>query len=282
MIKIVMDSGGDLPAAWLAEYDVSVVPINIHFGTQVYQEGVDMDAATFYRRVDAENRIPQTAQPSPHQFVRVYRQIANDTGATDIISVNITSQLSGTHASSMIAAQDLAGEVRVHPFDSRSGSAGQGLMVLEAARLAAASVSVETIMERLRLMREHMSIYLALENLKFAQMSGRVSAMAATLSSMLRIKPLIVVKDGMMEVAERVRTQKRTIDRMVSLMKEKLGDRLVEMAVVHAEAPELAAELLARVQSEFNVKEFFVENLSLGIAVHLGPGTIGLVACPVD
>ena len=182
----------------------------------------------------------------------------------------------------MIAAQDLAGRgsgssLRQPLRLGRAGIDGAG-----GGRLAAASVSVEKIMERLRLMREHMSIYLALENLKFAQMSGRVSAMAATLSSMLRIKPLIVVKDGMMEVAERVRTQKRTIDRMVSLMKEKLGDRLVEMAVVHAEAPELAAELLARVQSEFNVKEFFVENLSLGIAVHLGPGTIGLVACPVD
>jgi len=282
MIKVVMDSGGDLPAEWLAKHDIRVVPINIHFGDLVYREGVDMDSAAFYRRVEEEKIIPKTAQPSPHQFSETYRQIARKTGATDIISVNITSQLSGTHASSLLAAQEVAGEVTVHPFDSRSGSGGQGLMGLEAARMAAARVSVDKVMERLQYMRENMNVYLVLDNLKFAQMSGRVGALAAMLTSLLKIKPLLRVHDGMFEMSEKVRTRKRAVDRMVALMKERIGDRLANVAVIHAEAPEAASALLERVRSEFRVKELFVEKLSIGVAVHLGPGTLGLVAYPVE
>lgn len=282
MIKVVMDSGGDLPARLLKMLDVSVVPINIHFRDKVFRDRIDIDSSEFYRRVEEERALPKTAQPSPYQFAEAYRKVAQDTGATDIISVNVTSQLSGTHASSLLAAQEVADEVRVHPFDSRSGSGGQGLMVLEAARMAAENFSVDKIMERLESMRDNMSIYLVLDNLKFAQMSGRVGAVAATLSSLLRIKPVLSVQDGMLEMAERVRTSRRAIDSMVTMVKEKVGDRLANVVVIHAEAPEVAQALLERVQSEFRIKEIFVEKLSLALAVHLGPGTVGLVACPAE
>lgn len=282
MIKVVMDSAGNLPAKWLEKLDIRIVPINIHFGSQHYREGVDIDPPTFYRRVSEERLMPQTAQPSPYQFAEAYRQVARETGATEIISVNVTSQLSGTHASSLIAAREVADEVTVYPFDSRSGSGGQGMMSLEAARMAISSANVDKILERLEYMRDNMNIYLLLDNLEFAKMSGRVSSMAATLSSLLRIKPLIQVQDGMMEVKEKVRTQKKALDRMVELVKERIGDRLTSIAVIHAEAPELARGLAERVKVEFNVGELFVEKLSISLAVHLGPGTVGLVACPME
>ena len=139
-------------------------------------------------------------------------------------------------------------------------------MGLEAARMAAAKVSVDGIMDRLQVIRDNMNICLVLDNLRFAQMSGRVSSLTATLSSVLRIKPLVQVRDGMMEVGERVRTRRRAVDRMIELIKEKID----------------AHELLQRVQSEFRIKESFVEKLCIGIAVHLGPGTVGLVAYPVE
>lgn len=282
MIKVVMDSGGDLPARLLKMLEINVVPINIHFRDKVYRDRIDIDSDEFYRRVAEDRALPKTAQPSPFQFAEAYRRVARDTGATDIISVNVTSQLSGTHASSMLAAQEVADEVRVHPFDSRSGSGGQGLMVLEAARMAADKVSLDKIMERLETMRDSMSIYLVLDNLKFAQMSGRVGAVAATLSSILKIKPVLCVQDGMLEMAERVRTSRRAIDSMVTMVKEKVGDRMANVVVIHAEAPEAAQALVQRVRSEFRIKEIFVEKLSLALAVHLGPGTVGLVACPAE
>jgi DegV family protein with EDD domain len=155
-------------------------------------------------------------------------------------------------------------------------------MCLEAARLAGAGWDVEAILGRLHQIRDQMNILLMLDNLRFAQMSGRVGAMAATISSLLRIKPLIHVRDGMMEVKENVRTQSRALDRMVDLVWEQVGDRLADMAIIHAQAPQLASELLSRVEKEFKIREIFVETLSLGVAVHLGPGTVGLVSCPVE
>lgn len=280
MIRIVMDTGGDLPPELIEQYGITTVPINIHFGTQVFQEGVDITASEFYRRVEEEKVMPKTAQPSPYQFMEIYRKVAKKLGGTDIISVNITSQLSGTHASSLIAAAELADEVQVHAFDTRAGSGGQGLMALEAARLAKANMSVDKILARLKTMREQMNIVLVLDNLKFAQMSGRVSSMAATLSSVLKIKPLVDLQDGMLEVKEKVRTKTRAMDRMVAMVKERVGERVTSFVVVHAEAPEAAAKLAERVKREFRVKELFIESLSIGIAVHLGPGTVGLVASP--
>ncbi len=282
MIKLVMDSAGDLPAKLLEKLDIRVVPINIHFGEQHYQEGVDIDSPTFYRKVSEEKIVPQTAQPSPYQFAEVYRQVARETGATEIISVHVTSQLSGTHASSLIAAREVLDKVTVYPFDSRSGSGGQGMMTLEAARMAISKVNAEKILERLDYMRDNMNIYLVLDNLEFAKMSGRVGSLAAALSSLLRVKPLIQVQDGMMDVKEKVRTQKKALDRMVELVKDKIGDRLASIAVIHAEAPEIAEGLAERVKAEFNVGELFVEKLSIGLAVHFGPGTVALVACPVE
>jgi DegV family protein with EDD domain len=277
-----MDSAGDLPAQVRQALDIRLVPVNISFGDRTYLDKVDIDDELFYARVAEEKSLPKTAQPSPHQFAEIYREVARETEATDIISINVSSQLSGTHASSMLAATEVAGEIRVHPFDSRSGSGGQGLMSLEAARMATAGLDIETILGRLAEIRDQMNILLMLDNLGFAQMSGRVGAMAATISSLLRIKPLINVSDGMMEVKENVRTQRRALNRMIEILKERLGDRLATMAVIHAQAPDLASALLERVESEFNVREIFVERLSLGVAVHLGPGTVGLVGYPVE
>jgi DegV family protein with EDD domain len=282
MIKVIMDSAGDLPHKLRKALDIRIVPVNISFGDRTYLDKVNIDDETFYARVAAEKSLPKTSQPSPHQFAEVYRQVAREAGVGDIISINVSSQLSGTHASSLLAAAEVADVIRVHPFDSRSGSGGQGLMCLEAARMAVSGWDVEAILGQLCHIRDQMNILLMLDNLRFAQMSGRVGAMAATISSLLRIKPLIHVRDGMMEVKENVRTQSRALDRMVDLVREQVGDRLADMAVIHAQAPQLASDLLSRVEKEFNIREIFVERLSLGVAVHLGPGTVGLVSHPVE
>lgn len=155
-------------------------------------------------------------------------------------------------------------------------------MVLEAARMAADKVSLDRILGRLETMRENMSVFFVLDNLSFAQMSGRVGAVAAALSSLLKIKPVLYVQDGMVEMAERVRTSRRALDSMVAMVKDRIGDQLANIVVIHAEAPEVAQALVERVQSEFRVGELFVEKLSLALAVHLGPGTVGLVACPAE
>ncbi|GAB4532183.1 MAG: DegV family protein [Anaerolineales bacterium] len=278
MLHIVMDSAGDMPAEMLQEYDIQVIPVNIHFGEQTYLDGVDLDKTGFYRLVREQGCIPKTSQPSPYQFVEFYRRIANP-GDT-IISIHVTSKLSGTFASAQAAAQELAGEYEIIPFDSGCGSAGMGFMCLEARLLARAGTSIRQIVARLQEMRSQMQIVLSLDTLDFARMSGRVKTLQAVLVSLLDIKPVIELHDGMLDMADRVRTRSRALKHIVTRMREHFGDLPLNIAVVHAEDIETGKKLLAQVRNLLRYQRLILVDLSTSVAANLGPGTVGIVAYP--
>jgi DegV family protein with EDD domain len=278
MIKIATDSTCDLPAEYLEEFDVTVVPINIQFGTDTYRDGVDIDHDTFYRKIDELGILPTTSQPSAGQFEVYFRRLLEG-GATDIVSLHVTAKLSGTFQSAELAREMLADQVRVHPFDSACGSAGLGFMVLEAARMVRDGQGIAEILDRMNTIRERMSIILTLYDLRFAQMSGRVGRLQSSLASLLNIKPIVLLEDGLLDVAEKVRTQRKAIDRMVEIMVERVGTSLpVNLAVIHAQAPDPGQELLERARALFNCSETFLADLTSSLVVHFGPGTLGLIA----
>ncbi len=278
MIRIATDSTCDLPAEYLEELDVTVVPINIQFGTDTYEDGVGIDRDTFYRKINELGILPTTSQPSAGQFEEYYRRLL-DGGATDIVSLHVTAKLSGTFQSAELAREMLDGQVQVHPFDTACGSAGLGFMVLEAGRMAMAGQGVAEILDRMKTIRERMNIILTLKDLRFAQMSGRVGRLQSSLVSLLDIKPIVLLQDGLLDVAEKVRTQRKAIDRMVEIMVEKVGTSApVNLAVIHAQAPDLGQELLDRAKALFNCRETFLADLTSSLVVHFGPGTLGLIA----
>ncbi len=280
MIRIVTDSTGDLPTEFLQRHDITVVPINIQFGTESYLDGVEIDHATFYRKIEESGVLPKTSQPSPAQFEEYYNRLA-EAGASDIISVHVTAKLSGTFQSAEMAKETVADRVRVHPFDSAGGSAGLGYMALEAARLAEAGESVDAILARLETLRDRVNILLTLKDLRFAQMSGRVGTLQGSLASLLNIKPIVVLEDGLLDVSEKVRTRRKAVDRMIEMMVERVGTaEPVNLAAIHAEAPEEGRALLERAQATFNYQETdsFLSDLALSLAVQFGPGTLGLIA----
>ena len=200
-------------------------------------------------------------------------------GATDILSLHVTAKLSGTFQSAELAREMLEGQVRVHPFDSACGSAGLGFMVLEAARMARAGLSPAEILDRMKIIRERMNIILTLKDLRFAQMSGRVGTLQSSLASLLNIKPIVLLEDGLLDVAEKVRTQRKAIDRTVEMMVERVGTSApVNLAAIHAQAPDLGQELLDRAKALFNCRETFLADLTTSLVVHFGPGTLGLIA----
>lgn len=280
MLHIVTDGAADMPAGWEKEYDIHVVPINIQFGEKSYLQFVDLDAEGFYRLVDESGKIPKTAQPSPHQFVEFYRRIAK-TGDT-ILSIHITSKLSGTFDSAVAAAKELAGKINVIPFDSATGSAGIGMMCREARLLERAGKKVDDILKRLGYLRDNGLVVLALDTLEYARMSGRVKTLQAALASLLNVKPIAVLQEGVLHMAEKVRTRGASIDRVVEMVKEKFGDRKVNIAVVHARDPQAGENMLEQVRRNFNLKELFVTDLSISIAANLGPGTVGIIAFPAE
>jgi DegV family protein with EDD domain len=279
MFRIVIDSAGDLPAGWTEEFDIQVIPINIHFGEQTFLQGVDLSNADFYRIARESGVIPKTLQPSPQQFVDFYHKIAQP-GDT-ILSIHVTGKLSGTMSSCEIAARDMAGDFIVIPFDSACGSAGMGFMAREARLLERSGEPVEKIIRKLELIRSHMQIILTLDTLEFARRSGRVKALQAALASLLNVKPIIFLTNGVLELGERVRTRSRSIEYVVDQTAKRLGSQPAKVAVVHSQDPDSAQALELLARQRLNIQELITTELSIGIAANLGPGTVGLIAYPV-
>ena len=175
-MRIVMDDVGDIPAELVKKYNISVLPVNIMFGTEQFLSGVEMTPADFYektKQVTAVN-FPKTSQPTPFQFVACYEEVFAE-GETEIMAVTVSQKLSGTHESAVIAHKELEGRGTYHLFDSQAGSAAQGFMALEAARMAHTGSDAATILAKLHKMRDEMAVIFTIDSLEYAVKGGRVS-----------------------------------------------------------------------------------------------------------
>jgi DegV family protein with EDD domain len=265
----------------MSRYDVRVVPINIQFGQETYHEGITIDRSGFYQKIEELRIIPTTSQPSVGEFQEAYQALASQ--ADDIISIHVTGKLSGTTRSAEMAADLVKDQVHVQVVDSMAGSAGLGWMILDAVRLGEAGASVEEIVSHLEAARHRVTVILMLEDLHYAQMSGRVGRLQGALVSLLDVKPIIWLEDGLLDVRERIRTRNRAIEKMLSITRSAVGPNTpVNIAAVHAEAPTQGKKLLELAQEALNARETFLEDLATSLAVQFGPGTIGLVTYPVE
>ena len=280
MLRIVMDSGGDLPPEWLEKYEIEVIPINVHMGDDIFLEGGNLSIEQFYNWVKQTGLVPKTSQPTPQQYIELYRRIYQPGDV--ILSIHLTSKLSGTYESAVMAARELEDEgIRVITFDTLSGTGIQGYMCREAREMDRNGASLEQIINKLELIREGTEVIFTMDSLEFAQKSGRVQMLESILASMLNIKPIITLKEGTLAVANKVRTRKASLEFIVREVAERMGDKLINAAIIHANDLTTALDLSKRVEGLLNIKELFIEQLSIGIATNLGPGTVGIVAYPV-
>jgi DegV family protein with EDD domain len=281
MLRIVTDGAADMPTAWEQEYDIQVVPINIYFGEKTFLQRVDLDNAGFYRLVNQTKTIPKTAQPSPHQFAEFYKQVAQK-GDT-IISIHVTSKLSGTYASAVQAAEEVKDLFRVLPVDSMVGSVAIGFMCREARKMDRAGKSPDEIVTAMEGVRERVRAIFTLDTLEYAKMSGRVGAMQAALASLMNVKPIAILKDGVLNMAERVRTRNASIARIIEIAKQEFGMTPVYLGVLQANDLSSGEALMKEACKHFNVVgEPVLTDLSISVAANLGPGTVGLVLYPVE
>ena len=279
MLKIVMDSAGEIPDEWRSEYDIEVIPVNIQFENKTYQQGVDLSNDDFYRLADSSGVIPKTSQPTPQQFVELYTRIAK--ASDTVLSLHVTGKLSGTFNSAVLAAQELKNKLNIIPFDSGSGSAALGFMCKEVRQLDRAGATIQAILFRLNAIRRSVNVVLTLDTLEYARRSGRVKALPAALAALINIKPIIILKDGALDMKERVRTRQRAINRVLEIIHQRVDDNLVNVAVVHSQSLEAARHLMQKVKETLRVNEAIISNLSIGVAANLGPGTIGIIAYAV-
>jgi DegV family protein with EDD domain len=280
MLRIVTDGAADIPMGWEEEYGIDVIPINILFGEKTYLQDIDLDSAGFYDLVDQTRKIPKTSQPSPHQFTEFYKRIAQN-GDT-ILSIHVTSKLSGTYASAVAASEELRNIMKVVPFDSAGGSLGLGLMCREARKMDRAGKSVELIVRYLEGVRDRIRIILTLDTLEYARMSGRVGTLSAALASILNVKPIAVLNHGVVDMVEKVRTRKAALARVIDMAVAEFGDQPVYLGIVHARDIVSGTSLMEEARKRFNCKETLLTDLAISLAANFGPGTVGLVLYPVE
>jgi DegV family protein with EDD domain len=281
MLKIVMDSAGDMPVEWIKEYQIDVLPINVHMGEEVYLEDVDLSPDQFYSWVRKTGEIPKTSQPSPQQCINFYQEIASPGDV--ILSIHLTSKLSGTFESSVIAARELKDEAyQIIPFDTLAGTGIQGYMCREAREMDREGASIDQIIKRLEYIRDNTEVIFTMDSLDFAQKSGRVQKLESILASVLKIKPIVMLKEGTLAVGDKVRTRKASLDFVLQEMANRVGGKVVNAAIMHANDLPAAQEISKRVNDILKVKNIFIEELSIAIATNLGPGTIGILAYPVE
>lgn len=280
MLKIVTDSTCDLPPAWLQEYQITVAPIHIHFDLETFREGQTITPDRLYRRIEASGTLPTTSQPSVGEFSQLYQALTAD--GSEVLSVHVTSKLSGTYQSAALAARQLPSGAPVSVVDSLNGSVGLGLLVREAAQLARAGLTRADIVARLEARRPHIHIFIMLKDLRYARMSGRVGRLRELLAALLHVKPIVGVDAGALIPLQRVRSQQQGFERMAALAAEQVRQRPVHVGIAHALAPAEAETLLALVKSRLNCRETFIADLALSLAVHFGPGTVGLATYPAE
>lgn len=278
MIHIIADSTCNLSDELIAKHNIRIAPISIQFGNETFEEGIEIDRETFYKKINEMGIIPTSAQPTPSWFAKFYEQIPEGDQA---IVLTVTAKHSGTYDSAILA-KSMVSDADVTIFDTASISLGTGWIVLEAARRAEAGDDMETIVKRLEKIRSTSTFIFTPETLKYLQMSGRVGALQGVLGSLLSLKPIVVLEDGALGMKERVRTRSKAVERVFTRTEEAFGDKSINLGVIHAWAPDVGQTMLEEAQKRFNINEFLIEDLVASLAVHGGPGIVGLTAHPVE
>ncbi len=273
-IRIVTDSTCDLPKDIVEKHDITVVPLRVSWGSETYRDGVDFTPAEFFRRLETSEQLPTTSQPAVGDFAEVYRRL---TGAGhSIISIHISSKLSGTHHAALLARDMVGGDIQV--VDSGNVSLGLGLQVLEAAR-AAVSGTKEEVLRAVQSAMRSMRLICCLRTLEYLRKGGRIGDLAALVGTLLNIKPLIAVEKGCLVSTERARGFRQAVLRMVDSLAASMpkGAQHV-VGVMHAATRETAEWLQEEVLKRIEPLEIYVIETGAVIGTHAGPGAVGLAA----
>jgi len=275
-IAIITDTDASLPMELAAKYNIWQVPITIHFGDDVFFSGFDINEAEVFARIDKDGVLPTTAAPAPGKFVEAY-QAAFDEGADQVICFTVSSEVSAVY-NSALAAVDLVPDKDITVVDTLSLSMGQGFPVRAAAEAAEGGASVDEILEMVKDMGGRVNFYAALATLKYLAMSGRVGHLAAGMASILNIKPILTIRDGKLDMLEKVRTRKKAWARVIDLSKEAAGSKSIErMSIVHSNALADARKFETLVKENLDCpNEIIITDLTAGLSVHSGAGIVGL------
>lgn len=272
VVRIVTDSTADLPASIVKEYGITVVPLKVFFGEEVYLDGVTLHNRDFYQKMAASKDLPTTSQPSPAEFVAHYEPLIQE--GAEIISIHISAAMSGTMQSALLAKTMLNYD-GLEILDSLTVSVGLGQMVLAAARAAREGRSGDEIISLIRGIMAEQQVFFMADTLDNLQRGGRIGKAQAFFGSLLNIKPVLTFKDGSVYPQEKVRGRLKAMDRLAQIAYERAQGDPVQCMLVHSNDRAALMQLQEKMLARLNITEIIVCELGPVVGTHGGPGIVG-------
>ena len=269
-VKVVTDSTADLPPQLAKELDISVVPVYVRFGHELFRDRVDIDEDDFYQRLLNDPIHPKTMQPSPKDFSDVYRSLAPKSDG--IISIHVTSKLSGTYNSALQGKKEIEGECPIEVIDSQVVTMGLGQLVIAANAMAGLGKKLPEIAAEIRRMIPTIHLLGLLDTLKYLALGGRIGKVQTLLSSILIVKPLLTMRDGQLVPVGLARSRSRGIEKLVEFVKHTRN--IQDLAVIYNTTLDDAQALISRISSFFPKEKIKLARLGPALGVHGGPGIL--------
>ncbi len=269
-IQVITDSTSDMPEGLANELSIRVVPIYLRFGDKTYRDGIDITKGEFYSMLNSSVVHPATSQPNPEDFTSVYKEYCDN--AEGIVSIHISSKISGTCNSATMAKNTLKSQCPIEIIDSKFNSAGLGLVVAAAARVAKNGADLaEVVNEANKAVRE-VRMYGMFETMKYLARSGRVNKTIAAASRVLNVMPLLTFHDGEIVRAGLVRAISKGMDKIYDFVKN--NTPIKELTIVHSQVLDQASRLKTRLAEYIQEEKISIAELGAGLGVHGGPGVL--------
>ncbi len=274
-IALVTDSTANFPKELLEKYQIHIAPLVLIWGDETFQDGVDIHPSEFYQRLKTAKVMPSTSQATPSSFYKIYSELlAQD---YQILTITLASALSGT-MDSAIQARAMLPDSEIEIFDSQTTAMALGYQVLQVARAIQDGANMQDCLALAERARQNSGVIFAVDTLEFLHRGGRIGSANRFLGTALNIKPILEVVNGRIEAVDKVRTRKKSLERLLDLLEDRIGGRTpVRLASLHANAPVEGQEILRQAAARFNSIENMFSEVSPVIGTHTGPGTIGLV-----
>jgi len=280
-VAIVTDSTACLPKDLAEEHGIRIVPMNIIYKDKVYRDEVDINPSEVYRFLQNGNALPTTSAPSPGAYIEAYRELSQV--SEGILCITLAQTLSTVFQSAMQAkemAKETLPDTTITVIDSHSAAGAQGLITLAAARAAAAGQSLEEVIMVAEQMMDKVYLVGVIDTLFYLARGGRIPKAAARVGDVLKFKPIFTLSHGKPSPLTAVRTKSRGVERMLEIMRQKIGAmKLLQAIVMHANVLEEAERLKERVAADFDGAEIYVKDFSPVMGVHTGPGLLGIAFC---
>ena len=277
-VGIVTDTIACLPRELVEEYGIKIVPINIIFEDKVYRDEVDITPSEVYRLLKQTDSLPTTSAPSPSAFLEVYRELSQS--AENILCLSLPPELTMVLQSATLAkemAKEELPDMPIEVVDCRTAAGAQGLIVLAAARAAAAGKGLDEVIQVVQDMIPRVHLIVMLDTLYYLAKGGRIPTAAAWAGSLLKVKPFVTVSQGKVRLVTAVRTKRRGVERLLEMMGQRTeANSPIHVIVLHADALDEAEDLKQRVASEFDCAEIYVKDFTPVMGIHTGPGLLGL------